>query len=106
MRRMARQWRDGRLYGRWYWETYDRDYGWAEEPWSKVNCYWRDMGDAVHEVSSELNASENVPQEILLRLLGEFDWVRAVVSGIPWSSPSDLILRNHPCSALASTSNP
>ena len=80
VRRMAWVRRDGRLYGEWTWDVYNRDKEWDSSAVFGVNRLWRRMGESRHQPATAPSPGGHVPQEVLRYMLLEFDWVRDTAS--------------------------
>ena len=66
--------REGRRYGRWMWETYEGDKEWDDSHYPRVNRRWLEMGQ-MQPNTTVPSLGGHIPQEVLLRMWEEFDWV-------------------------------
>ena len=82
MRRTVWIRRDGQWHGEVVWEAYNREEECVMDTILEVNRRWRDMGD-VRQYPTVPSPGGNVPQEVLLCMLKEFNWVCVFVhSGV------------------------
>ena len=74
VRRMAWRREGTQWYGEWRWNAYDREEQWV--PDMNINQEWLNMGDLDNRYASSVTTiGGDVPQEVLLYMLEDFDWV-------------------------------